>query len=70
MKPKTWTLVILLIGLSLLSSCATTSNAYLPDLPSLENVPKGKPSSEREAILERNYIKLAQWIEIVWRGNS
>jgi hypothetical protein len=61
-----------LIVITVLVSCATLAGkAYLPALPRLETVPPaGEVVSEREAILERNLLKVLEWVEVVWRGNK
>jgi hypothetical protein len=66
-----WMQLMRLIVLISFVSCATlVAKAYLPPLPVLEEVPRAEAQSEREAILERNYIKLARWVEIVWKANK
>lgn len=64
--------VMLLLALTLFASCETVkvSDADIPPLPYLEEVPRGKPLSEREAILERNYILLGLWAEKVVKFNE
>lgn len=64
--------LMLPLALTLFASCSSVKvvDADIPPLPHLEEVPKGKPLNEREAILERNYILLGLWAEKVIRFNE